>query len=61
LLASNLVKVKSGHEMKCGHQEPSEEISSAKAESPIAINNIYQIILKEDDTALLTIGKQTYV
>ncbi len=61
MLASNLIKVKSGHEMKCGHQEPSDENLSAIAQSPIAINNNYQVILKEDDSAILTIGQETYV
>ncbi len=60
-MASNLVRVKSGHDMKCGHQEPSEEVSSSIAKSPIVMDNQYQVILKEDNSATLTIKDQTFV
>jgi hypothetical protein len=52
--ASKLVHVKSGHEMKCGHEEPSREESSYLASSMLPLENEYQLTLKEDDSAIIT-------
>jgi len=54
IYATDLYSVKNGHEMKCGHVEPSTESTSWKAKSNLPFVNEYEIELGENDVVDLS-------
>ena len=47
-------EVNSGHDMKCGHSEPSSENNAYLAQSPYPLDLEYHVVLKNVSTAVLT-------
>jgi len=47
--------------MKCGHDEPSNEITSSKAKPSLNFMNTYELNLKKSDKAFLKIDEKIYV
>jgi len=53
--------VRSGHEMKCGHDEPSHELTSFKAKVNLKFDHIFELNLKKSDKAFLKDGESIMV
>lgn len=51
--ATKLYPIKNGHEMKCGHQEPSTENTSWNTKSNLPFDNIFEIEIKDDDSVIM--------
>ncbi len=55
------MSVESGHDMKCGHSEPSNKETSLTAKSVYPFVNDYKLKLFDDDSAEIIIGENIYV
>ena len=47
--------------MKCGHQEPSNELTSSTGRPNLAFLNVYDLNLKKSDEAFVKIGEKINV
>jgi hypothetical protein len=59
--ASDLINTRNPHEVKCGHNEPSDEESAYLAESNIVLFRTYNLDLQSNDTAILNIDNDIHV
>ena len=59
--ASDLINTRNPHEVKCGHNEPSNEESAYLAESNLVLFRVYNLDLKSNDTAILSMDNNIHV
>jgi cathepsin C len=54
IIATDLYDVKNGHEMKCGHTEPSTEKTAWRAETNLSFSREFELTFHEDDKVILS-------
>lgn len=53
MMATELIKVNSGHDMSCGHSEPSHDYNAYNAFPLESFNKNYTFTLKSNDQAIV--------